>query len=85
MMNNLMNDPGNEASNEAERQWWCIEFEFSAQNPDGKIVWATFDHTSRDCPDCQRIQSHSLVQCSAQLQQQRQSHNQPKDTDSENG
>jgi hypothetical protein len=76
MMNNLMNNHGNKASNEAERQWWVIEFEFTALKPDGEMIWES-DHASRDCPDCQRIQS--------QRSAQPQPHDVPKDTGNENG
>lgn len=69
-----MSNPPNNLSNEAERQWWCIEFEFSTLAPDGAIIWATPDHDRRDCPDCQRSQP----QCSTQPK------NQPQDTDNEN-
>lgn len=46
-----MNDAMNNPSDEAERQWWSIEFEY---DPD-RLEWATSKHDSRDCPECQRI------------------------------
>lgn len=46
-MKDLMNNPGNEA----ERQWWVIEFEYTPH----KNVWITGSHDEHDCPECQRV------------------------------
>jgi hypothetical protein len=70
-MSNLMNNPGDEA----ERQWWVIEFEFKYE-PD-EAAWVTTDHASRDCPECRRVVQSRRP---AQPKQNRQ----PKDATNEN-